>query len=80
MEGSRYGLCGTFGSESILVRVQTGRDDVSDVLENQFLKLLYQDGPESYTAGVIKPRHSSPFRNRDNDGCLEARESSPLLE
>ena len=38
MKGSGYCiLCGSVGSESILTRVQAGRDVVFDVLENQFL-------------------------------------------
>ena len=49
MEGSGYGiLIGSVCSDSILVRVQAGRDVISDVLENQFLKALHQDGGESY--------------------------------
>lgn len=31
---------GSVGSESILMRIQAGRDVVSDVLENQFLEAL----------------------------------------
>lgn len=35
VEGSRYdNLCGSVGSESLLVRVQAGRDVISDELEN----------------------------------------------
>ena len=39
MKGSGYCiLCGSVGSESILMRIQAGRDVVFDVLENQFLR------------------------------------------
>ena len=39
VRGSGYGiLCGLVGSESILVSVQGDRNDVFDVLENQFLE------------------------------------------
>ena len=38
MKGGGYGiLCGSFGSESIVVRVQAGRGDVCVVLEGHFL-------------------------------------------
>lgn len=52
VEGSGDGiLCGSVGSKSKLVRVQAGWDVVLDVLENQFLKALHQNGDEcQYTA------------------------------
>ena len=55
-------LCGSVGSESILVRVQAVRDVVSDVLESQFLEALHQDGGESCRMVVFKTRHSRLFR------------------
>ncbi len=54
MEGSGDGvLCGSVGSEYKLVRVQAGWDVVFDVLENQFLKALHQNGGECHRAVVI---------------------------
>ncbi len=73
MESSGAGiLCGSAGSECKLVRVQTGRDVVLNVLENQFLKALHQDGGECHRAVVILIRHCRLFRHRDDGGCLEA--------
>ena len=70
-------LCGSVSSGSKLVRVQAGRDVVS---ENQFLKALHQDGGESHRAVDILTRHSRLFRYMDNVGCLEAGGDSLLWE
>ncbi len=54
MEGTGYGtLCGSVGSECKLVRVMAGLDVVFDVLENQFLKALHQNGGECHGAAVV---------------------------
>lgn len=43
--GRRYGILYVYaGTESMLVRDQAGREVVFDVLKNQFLKALHQDG------------------------------------
>ena len=47
---------------------QAGRDVIFDVLEEQFLKALHQDGGESYRGIVIKTRHSRLYWY----SCLEA--------
>ena len=62
VEGSRCGrLCGSVVSESIMVRVQAGRDVIFDVLENKLLKAIHQDGCECHRAVVIKSRNSRQF-------------------
>lgn len=69
MEGSRYGVvCGSVGSEWILLRVQVGRDVFFLRALNQFLKAL-----------LLEPQSGSHVdsrlcRYRDDDGCLEAGE------
>ena len=52
---------GSFGSESILVRVQAGRDVVSDVLEDKFLKQLHQNGGKCHRAVIMKIRLDSTY-------------------
>ena len=72
VKGSRYNmLCGSVGSDSILVRVQADRNFVSDVLEKQFLETLPQNGGDSHRVVVIKTRHRWLFRYRNDDSCLE---------
>ena len=46
-------LCESVGSESILVRVQAGRDGTLDMMENQFLKAPHQDVGESHRVVVV---------------------------
>ncbi len=54
MVGSGYGiLCGFVASESVLMRIQVGRDVVFDVRENQFLEAFHQYWGESHRAVVI---------------------------
>ncbi len=54
MEGCGYNiLCGSLGSECKLVRVQADWDVVFDVLKNQFLKALHQNGGECHRAVVV---------------------------
>lgn len=53
MKGSCYDILGgSLGPESIMVRAQAGLDVVFVMLENQFLKALYQDGVECHMAEV----------------------------
>ena len=73
VKGSRCGiLCGSVGSESILVRVLADWDVVFDVLENQFLKLLHQDG--------VRAIWHRPFRYKNDDGSIGAGANSLLWE
>ncbi len=54
VEDSRDGiLCGSVGSEYKLVRVQASWDVVFDVLKNQFLKALHQNGGECHRVVVV---------------------------
>ena len=79
VKSSRYGFfCGSVGSESRLVRIQAGRHVVIDVVENQLLKALHQDGVGSHRVVVIKTRHSRLFRYRNYDGCCETGVNSLL--
>ena len=67
MNACGYGMrCGSLGSEGILLRVQAGRNVVFEVLENQFLKALHQDGVESHKAAVVKTKHSRISRYRND--------------
>ena len=60
MKGSGYRvLYGSFGSDSILVRVQAGRDVVSDVLDDKFLKQLHQNGAKCHRTVIMKIRLDS---------------------
>ena len=53
MKAGRYSLCGSVSYASMLVRVQTGKHVIFDVLVNQFLKAIHQDGVESHRVIVI---------------------------
>ncbi len=66
-------LCGLVCSECKLLRVQAGWDVVFDVLENQFLKALHQNGGECHRVVVDSWLiwHCRLFMYRNDGGCLE---------
>ena len=54
VKGGGHGvLCESVGFESILVRVQAGRDVILDMMENQFLKGPHQDVGKSHRVAVV---------------------------
>lgn len=59
------------GSESILVRVQAGWDDVSDVLYNQFLKAIHRDAGR-VVVSTTRKAFLDTGTMVDDGGCLEA--------